>query len=401
MMKRILYFNYMNDLYGSSIGSTIKALKLLGGLEKHGWKVTFAWRRDGRNEPSRELRRRTIPFYSLLRRFLFTPKEIVFNLIDFFKECRLARQIKPKLLIVRLDAFRISSLGVARLFKIPLIVEADGACSYEWIHYHGGPHLWKRPLLFCERMMLRFADGVFTQSNISRIYYEQTHGRWKTNIVVIPNGADPVEQTSKSETEAIQRELNLHNRDVIIGFLGSMHKWHGLQEVRDLLVELLCKQPHVKLMFVGGGGAQKDFIDSFPSLLRERIVFVRTVPYELVGRYISLFSIAVAPYPPMPLFYFSPVKIFDYMAAGKAIVAPRLGQIGEVLQHKVNALLYAPGDFLEFYHHISTLSRDEALRTRLGKQARETFMRAHTWDVRSAELDRFLRRRLSSFSPSE
>ncbi|MDZ7369795.1 MAG: glycosyltransferase family 4 protein [candidate division KSB1 bacterium] len=401
MMKRILYFNYMNDLYGSSIGSTIKALKLLGGLEKHGWKVTFAWRRDGWNEPSGKLRHRTTFFYSFFRRILFTPKQLVLNLFDFVQECRLARRLKPELIIARLDAFRISSLGVARLFKIPLIVEADGACSYEWIHYHGGPHLWKQPLLFCEKLMLRFADGIFTQSNVSRAYYEQTHGRWKTKVIVIPNGADPVEQMSESETEAIRCELNLHNRDVIIGFLGSMHKWHGLQEVRDLLVELLCKQPHVKLMFVGGGGTQIDFIDSFPSLLRERIVFVRTVPYELVGRYISLFSIAVAPYPPMPLFYFSPVKIFDYMAAGKAIVAPRLGQIGEVLQHEVNALLYAPGDFLEFYHHISTLSRDEALRTRLGKQARETFMRAYTWDIRSAELDRFLRRRLSSFRPSE
>ncbi len=147
LRKKIIYFNYMNDLYGSSLGSTLKALKLIGGLRELGWQVTMCWRREGYKEPSQ---RPAVPpsrWRRWARILFFTPKEILKNVVDFFIELRLVRRERPQLIISRLDAFRLSALFVARAEKIPLVVEADGASSYEWLHYHGGPHIRPSALL--------------------------------------------------------------------------------------------------------------------------------------------------------------------------------------------------------------------------------------------------------------
>ena len=144
---KIAYFNYMNDLWGYSIGSTVKALKLLSGLEQHGCTVSFHWQREGIKEPGTPgLARRNLA-KAVARVLLFTPREMVHNILDYIREVRLLRADPPDLVIARLDAMRISPWFVARKFGIPLVVEADGANSYEWLHYNGGPHLDRKSVV--------------------------------------------------------------------------------------------------------------------------------------------------------------------------------------------------------------------------------------------------------------
>jgi len=378
----------MNDLYGSSLGSTVKAIKLIGGLKSVNWTVYMEWRRQGVKEPGAAPRSKS-RLKSWLRILLFTPKELVQNVVDFYRELKIVDQHKPDLVIARLDAFRISALWVAAYRKIPLIVEADGANSFEWIHYHGGAHLWKCVLLACEKLMLRRADGAFTQSAIARDYLHQTH-RLQKKCRVITNGADLPNPNADKSAE-LRRKLGIHHEDVVIGFLGTMHHWHGLQAIGTLFTELLRQNHRLKLMFVGAGGAQEQsLINTFEESYRQRVVFTGFIPLEQVGDYISLFTIAIAPYPNMPLFYFSPVKVFDYMAAGKAIVAADIGQIAQILHHGVSALLYQPDDLVDLADCIKRLADDVDLRNKLGKNALADFKKQHTWRHKVLELDRFL-----------
>jgi glycosyltransferase involved in cell wall biosynthesis len=90
---------------------------------------------------------------------------------------------------------------------------------------------------------------------------------------------------------------------------------------------------------------------------------------------------AVAPYPNLVHFYFSPLKVYEYMAAGCAVVASRIGQLDGLIEHEVSGLLCAPGDPRELAGSLRRLRCDPALRDRLGQAARAKVRQAHTWDA--------------------
>lgn len=384
---KIAYLNYMNGLWSYSIGSTIKALKLLSGLEKHGCSIVFYWRREGVKEPGTPgLARRNLA-KAVARVLLFTPREMVHNILDYIREVRLLRADPPDLVIARLDAMRISPWFVARKFGIPLVVEADGANSYEWLHYNGGPHLWKWVVLACEKFMLKNADLVFTQSTVAREYFVRTHTLAGERFRVITNGADPVPETAPELRTALRRQLGIADSHHVIGFLGSMHHWHGIGDLAGLIRAVFSHHDRSIFLFVGSGGAQANELKKrLDDKEQSRLIFVGNVDRTVVHRYVQLFDVALAPYPEMELFYFSPMKLFEYMAAGTAIVAPALGQVAELLRNEVSAALYTPGRMDEMQTRILSLLDSAETRQRLGREAQHSFLQHHTWELKSAEL---------------
>ena len=100
-------------------------------------------------------------------------------------------------------------------------------------------------------------------------------------------------------------------------------------------------------------------------------------------------DIVVSPHAPVEGFVGSPMKIFEYMASGRAIVASRLEQIGEVLEHERTAILVEPGDVTELAKALGRLADDPELRQRLGRAAQAAARERHTWRRRmEALLDR-------------
>jgi glycosyltransferase involved in cell wall biosynthesis len=89
---------------------------------------------------------------------------------------------------------------------------------------------------------------------------------------------------------------------------------------------------------------------------------------------------AVAPYPMLPTFYFSPLKIFEYMAAGLPVVASRIGQIPEVIRDGTHGLLCPPGDAAAVAAALCRLKEDPDLGARLGRAARAHVVQHYTWN---------------------
>src|SRR5260370_6905525 len=104
----------------------------------------------------------------------------------------------------------------------------------------------------------------------------------------------------------------------------------------------------------------------------------------------------VRPSPNLPHFYFSPLKVYEYMAAGLPVVASRIGQLEDLIKPDVNGLLVPPGDAPALAAALDRLQADPKLRTRLGRMGRMMVLSQYTWDRVVQEILRISRLELPS-----
>jgi len=125
--------------------------------------------------------------------------------------------------------------------------------------------------------------------------------------------------------------------------------------------------------------------------LTDHVTFTGAIAHADVPTWLSLMDIATAPYTPHPDFYFSPLKLFEYMAAGVPVVAGRIGQLDELLQDERNALLHAPGDAPAMAVALERLVRDPVLRRRIGIAGREGIGEERTWRGHARRIEALVR----------
>jgi glycosyltransferase involved in cell wall biosynthesis len=115
--------------------------------------------------------------------------------------------------------------------------------------------------------------------------------------------------------------------------------------------------------------------------VEDRVVFTGAVAHDEMPAVIRQFDVALAPYPPLDhAFYFSPLKVFEYMACGVAVVAANCGQIAEIVSDGENGLLYPAGDLDALTAACDRLLANPKLRFALGQAATTATRQHYTWD---------------------
>jgi glycosyltransferase involved in cell wall biosynthesis len=196
-------------------------------------------------------------------------------------------------------------------------------------------------------------------------------------VHVVPNGVNPARFP-----EDLSPSFPGSPGTFTVGFLGTLKPWHGLQTLVNAFDRLHGIVPEVRLLVVGDGPERSRLEEDLCTLgLRDAVHFTGSVdPREVPGLLASM-EAAVAPYPSVGPFYFSPLKVYEYMAAGCAVVASRIGQLDGLIEHEVSGLLCAPGDPLELAGALLRLRREPSLRDRLARAARAKVRQAHTWEA--------------------
>jgi len=173
----------------------------------------------------------------------------------------------------------------------------------------------------------------------------------------------------------------------VIGFLGSLKPWHGMHHLLRAFVRLHRRDQSYRLLIVGDGPL-RPAVET--TCRRTRVAgavrITGNVGYAEIPRLLWQMDVGVAPYPSLPHFYFSPLKIYEYMAARVPIVASAAGQIAEILTHRQTALLHPPGSVGKMVEHIERLRADPGLRARLARRARRLQVKKFTWDRNAARV---------------
>jgi glycosyltransferase involved in cell wall biosynthesis len=183
---------------------------------------------------------------------------------------------------------------------------------------------------------------------------------------------------------ARRQMLGLEDR-IVIGAVSFFREWHGI----DLLLRCLAQNPllrkRTRVLLVGKGPALANLKWLAGQLgLKEQVLFTGAVPHGQVPSYLAAIDVALIP---RAVEYASPLKLFEYMAAGKAIVAPRQDNLLEVLTEDEDALCFTPEDLTSLESALLQVVNDDALRFKLGDQARQTIeRRGLTWEGNAARV---------------
>ena len=310
-----------------------------------------------------------------------TGAEFIQNTFVLDSILRLGSFEKYDLVYERYSLYSNAGLIFARAAGIPFILEVNAPLIEEATRYRrlDQPQLART----IEQELFSSADYIIAVSTEMKGYIEAILPG--ARITVVPNGVEMRRFERSMETDVVGKSpRSSDDRDITVGFVGNARPWHGITNLIDSIAILAREFPRCKLVIVGDtGNLRKDFETRCTQCgLDEVVSFTGPVPYEEIPSILKEIDIAVAPYPQLQNFYFSALKIFEYMAAGKAIVASRIGQISEILQHEKTALLVPPGDIDALSTALKRLLQDADLRRILGENARTEASNKHTWGQR-------------------
>jgi glycosyltransferase involved in cell wall biosynthesis len=307
-----------------------------------------------------------------LPRVVHEALELLYNIPESIRLARAIRKHRPDVIYERSNVFLIAGAALAARSGVPRITEVNAPYFLERSR-HGGVAM-EAVARWTEEAAWRRANAVITvTSELARIV--ERSGVPRERLHVMSNGIDADAFRPSAIDAGAKERLGWSNRTVL-GFTGYVREWNGLETVIDLLA--LPGSEQLVLLVVGDGPArgalEKRAADRGVS---DRVRFTGRVARDDIAGWVSAFDVALQP-AANP--YASPLKLFEYMALQRAIVAPDQPNIREVLRHDDNALLFRPGDDAQFGEAVRRLALDETLRLRLGQRAAETVrQRRLTW----------------------
>lgn len=282
----------------------------------------------------------------------------------------------PQAIIERLSLFSHVGLDLAQALNIPLIVEANAPLAHEASTYR---NLQLGSLAReIEQKVLRQADAVVVVSRELGDRFAQ-EGVNPDRIHVVPNGADLSLFENLPSAEDCRKALNL-NDQLVIGFAGSLKVWHGVDLLISAFGQLQAQHPHTHLLIVGSGPEEVRLQAMTEEMgLTGAVTFTGAVAHAEVPRHLKAMDIAVAPFRRTKDFYFSPIKLFEYMAAGSCVVASRLGQITDVIEEGVDGRLFEPDDENDLVSVLVEVMNDLESRRLMTQNAQNKVQETFTW----------------------
>lgn len=380
---KVAYFNYHYDIHGSAIGAATQIRAIAAALIRLGHQVDVQFRTAKQpGEPREYLGLKKIQG---LRRYGHVPRLICRNFALLREELKLLDEFHPDVVLAVSSFANFSALAAAHRRRLPLVLFAEAPLEYEYRLFY--PQYYRYPWLtrWLEGINVRGADQVICISEVLKGYlmrYEVPAAK----LHVVPNGVDHLSFTPREPDPELRDRLHLKDR-LVIGYIGSFEFFSDVERLLTLVGKVIAAHPQVVFLFVGQGRVDDAIRRGAEAAgLGPHFIFTGGMPHELIPRFLSVMDIVISPYKEDYLFYNSSMKLLEYMAAGKAILSPALGQIKEVVLNGYNGMLYEPGDHGAMLRHLFTLLEQEELRRRLGAMARLTIENDWTWDLQGARL---------------
>jgi glycosyltransferase involved in cell wall biosynthesis len=315
---------------------------------------------------------------------------------------RIAREMRAEVIIERYHNFGGEGVLAADALGIPSVLEVNAPV----IDYPGSLKqrldraLLVQPMRRWRERLCRLASLLVTPT--TRILPAWVD---PSKVLEIEWGAD-TERFKPASTSGVDRShgvdprgrddrVDRRGRRVVCVFSGAFRRWHGAVTLADTLARRTrAGDDRFAGLFIGDGPERAAAERAAAGI--GSITFTGALPHDQVPARLASADIGVAPFdvtrhPPLQLsFYWSPLKIFEYMASGLPVVAPALPRLQQIVEHGREGWLYAPADPRGLDDALEALV-DPAVRAAMGTAARERVVRDFSWQAHCRALDARLR----------
>ncbi len=284
-----------------------------------------------------------------------------------------AREFQPDLLYERQAFLHDAGRRLARELRVPRVLEVN-APTYQ-IRFTNGCFLYS-PALAKEKVNAADASAVITVSSALRDYLLE-RGIRPDKVYTIHNGVDKG-WAGMSHADNPSAGTRARDEPVTVGFVGSFTRWQGIPKLIEAFRRAVLREPELTMVLIGDGPLRRQTETMVRDYgIANKVTFTGQVLRSQVPDLLTRVDIAVLA---DNMSYGSPTKIFEYGAAGKAVIAPRTPAIVEVIEDGVTGLLITPGDAEELANAIVRLARDRLLRCQLGTNWQRKVASEHSWN---------------------
>lgn len=348
-------------------GASIHLQSLVVALQELGVEVTVASPRlePGPNSLPEGIRFAPIP--AVRPRECGSPEEVL-------EQCRrqaaavteLARELQIEGIYERYSLAGMSGAHAAHVLHIPLVVEVNAPLRSEERRFRQLEH--ESVALRAERETFRMARCIFVVSRALRSWL-LAEGIDADRIQVMGNAAPDA-------AFALDHEVG-QSEELVVGFAGALKPWHGVDTLAEGFALAVQQGASLRLEILGQGPAE-DVLER-DGLPAERIRRLGALAYPQALEVLGGWDIGAAPFSSVPGFYFSPLKLFEYMAAGLCPVVSAVGELPEIVEHGHAGVIVAPNDPRALADALLELDADRERLRELAARARSAAAARPGW----------------------
>lgn len=401
--RRILYVASSSRPYHMT-GYTARTHHLLEAIRAEGWDIYCVTRPgyphdrpDTRNLNEQNLHHIDgVPYERLdgTHRREIAYDEYLTNSVEVLLEA--AQRIRPAIIHAASNyEAALPALIVARRLGIGFCYEVRGLWEFTAASKKGN---WEKTERFqldrlLEAHTARHADGVFT---LTKALANELSARGvpTEHIQLLPNAVNLAFFKPTARDRLLARTLGLKDDTFVCGYIGSVVKYEGLDDLITAWKTVVDAHPNSRLLIVGDGDELNNLVlQAKRQGIDKQITFTGRVAHGEVRRFFSLFNAIALPRKPLDVCKLvSPLKPFEAMAMKVPLVVSDVDALGEIFVDGQTALLHKAGDSESLAKALITLAQDPLLQRRLSANAFNQVCMESQWEQVIRSLCNFYRK---------
>ncbi len=312
---------------------------------------------------------------------LQTYRDVLFTAV-----LQLVQSKKYDLIYERYSLWSDVGARLSQVSRLPLVLEVNAPLLQEAARYRTLSDYKLAAQIEAAQFKAAYAISV-----VSRPLWEYVvqRGALARCVHVLPNGVNPQQFHPAVRGGAVRSRYGLDGR-IVVGFAGRARPWHDLPTLLQAVAQLYQGDPRYHLLLVGQ--MPDDLPQQLDSLgLANAFTATGPVSHNEIPNHLAAMDVAVSTHLPLTDFYFSPLKLYEYLACGVPTVAADIGQPATLIKEGEMGFLYQPGNAASLAAKISQLVADPAMARLMAWQGATQVLQQHTWDKNAAAVIGWLR----------
>jgi len=306
---------------------------------------------------------------------------LLYEMASFFYLTFYILKLRPDAIYIRQGIFEVFPPILARLFRVFYVVEKNGVVEDE-LRRRGFSEIVVKVLRLAEEINFRLSSKIVC---VTEGIGKEIARRYKVpenKLVVIPNGVN-VELFRSMDKCECRRRLGLKEDAFYVGFVGSFAPWQGLEVLIEAAKQVKEQgYSQIKYILVGDGEREHILRQKVQAYeLENEICFTRRVAYKEVVYYINACDVTVAPFTRErnAIIGLSPLKLFEYLACGRPVIASRVNGVKEIVEEGQCGYLFAVGDAEKLMKRIIRSCQEREALQEMGLRGRKLVENKYTW----------------------